>query len=266
MSNQNSGSGNSTPVSRFTSQTASAEDLLKSHTVGLVHLSEFRKRRAEVLEAKEKEAHEQSLGITKGDTPGTEGESDSKTEKQPAKKKKKKAAPKAKLYFNDDDEENEEEVIVPKKAKDAQSTAKAAAEDQDQSNDSSAPVRRIRANPNVAVPPPKILTKPALTAEARARDALRKEFLALQERVRNTEIMIPFIFYDGANIPGDSVKVKKGDPVWLFLDRCRKIGANLGIRGGTQRKGKGRREFRKEWARISVTDLMLVKGNVIVPH
>lgn len=54
-------SGNSTPRS-FTGQTASAEDMLKSQTVGLVHLSDFRKRRAEVLEQKEREAHDKSLG------------------------------------------------------------------------------------------------------------------------------------------------------------------------------------------------------------
>lgn len=46
----------------FTNQSTSAEDLLKSQTVGLVHLSEFRKRRAEVLEQKEREAHDKSLG------------------------------------------------------------------------------------------------------------------------------------------------------------------------------------------------------------
>lgn len=58
----NSGSGRS-----FTSQTASAEELLKSQTVGLVHLSDFRKRRAEVLEQKEREAHDKSLGrVTAG--------------------------------------------------------------------------------------------------------------------------------------------------------------------------------------------------------
>lgn len=51
----------STPRS-FTNQTASAEDLLKSQTVGLVNLSDFRKRRAEVLEQKEREAHDKSLG------------------------------------------------------------------------------------------------------------------------------------------------------------------------------------------------------------
>jgi protein FAM50 len=54
-------SGTSTPRS-FTGQTVSAEEMLKSQTVGLVHLSDFRKRRAEVLEQKEREAHDKSLG------------------------------------------------------------------------------------------------------------------------------------------------------------------------------------------------------------
>ena len=43
----------SSEASRFKSQAATAEDLLKSQTVGLVALSDFRKRRAEALEQKE---------------------------------------------------------------------------------------------------------------------------------------------------------------------------------------------------------------------
>lgn len=38
------------PPSRFASSGHTAEDLLKEQTVGLVHLSDFRKRRAEALE------------------------------------------------------------------------------------------------------------------------------------------------------------------------------------------------------------------------
>lgn len=53
---------NPTTHSRFTSQASTAEDLLKSQTVGLVHLSDFRKRRAEALEQKEREAQDRSLG------------------------------------------------------------------------------------------------------------------------------------------------------------------------------------------------------------
>ena len=63
---------NPNPSSRFTSQTSTAEDLLKSQTVGLVHLSDFRKRRAEALEQKEREAEDRSLGrFAPGGTPGT---------------------------------------------------------------------------------------------------------------------------------------------------------------------------------------------------
>ena len=45
-----------TPSNRFTSQGSTAQDLLASQTVGLVHLSDFRKRRADALEQKEREA------------------------------------------------------------------------------------------------------------------------------------------------------------------------------------------------------------------
>jgi protein FAM50 len=122
----------------------------------------------------------------------------------------------------------------------------------------------MKANPN-APPPPKALTKAALEAEAQARDVLRKEFLAMQEAVKNTEILIPFVFYDGTSIPAGSVKVKKGDSIWLFLDRCRKVGAELGVRGANG-ASKAKKDNRREWARVSVDDLMLVKGDIIVPH
>src|SRR4051812_11068234 len=39
---------------RFTSQAATAEDLLKAQTVGLVNLNDYRKRRAEALDRKER--------------------------------------------------------------------------------------------------------------------------------------------------------------------------------------------------------------------
>ncbi len=48
-------------VTHFVAQSSTAEDLLKSQTVGLVHLSDFRKRRAEALEQKEREAENRSL-------------------------------------------------------------------------------------------------------------------------------------------------------------------------------------------------------------
>ena len=48
-------------ASKFDPQSSTAEDLFKSQTVGLVNLADFRKRRAEAVEQKEREAHGQSL-------------------------------------------------------------------------------------------------------------------------------------------------------------------------------------------------------------
>ena len=131
--------------------------------------------------------------------------------------------------------------------------------------------KKLVPNPNSSLPVPRALTKAALAAEATEREKLRKEFLEIQERVKETEIEIPFVFYDaGANVPGGSVKVKKGDYIWLFLDRCRKVGAELGVSGadgnGMPSQNKSKEDSRKQWARVGVDDLMLVKGEVIVPH
>ncbi|KAJ5083414.1 hypothetical protein N7456_012841 [Penicillium angulare] len=260
-------SGTSTPRS-FTGQNTSAEDMLKSQTVGLVHLSDFRKRRAEVLEQKEREAHDKSLGrVASGNsrsaTPSagdiTDGSSTPQSD-APPKKKKKKPLAKSKLSFGDDqDETGEESAATPRDSSISRSGSKTPIEE----SATSGP-RRMKANPN-APPPPKALTKAAIEAEAHARDTLRKEFLTMQEAVKNTEILIPFVFFDGTSIPAGSVKVKKGDPIWLFLDRCRKVGAELGVRGASG-PSQARKDNRREWARVSVDDLMLVKGNIIVPH
>jgi protein FAM50 len=168
---------------------------------------------------------------------------------------------KSKLSFGDDEENDtgDEPVPTPRETSVPRSASRTPADD------SSAPSsRRITPNPN-APPPPKAMTKAALKAEAEARDALRREFLAMQEAIKNTEILIPFIFYDGTNIPAGAVKVRKGDPVWLFIDRCRKVGAELGVAGASG-AAKGRKDNRREWARISVDDLMLVRGEIIIPH
>ena len=55
---------NKSTISRFTTQALSAEDVLKEQTVGLVHLSDFRKRRAEALDR-----------VSRDGTPSTGGSS-----------------------------------------------------------------------------------------------------------------------------------------------------------------------------------------------
>lgn len=119
-------------------------------------------------------------------------------------------------------------------------------------------VARSRLGPNRSLSRvPRAMTKSALLKEAQIREQLRKDFLILQEKVKATEVLIPFVFYDGTNVPGGTCKMKKGDHVWLFLDKARKIGA-----GGASSGDRSRRE----WARIGVDDLMLVRGEIIIPH
>lgn len=119
--------------------------------------------------------------------------------------------------------------------------------------------RSKRLGPNNAITnAPKAMTKSALSKEAHTKDRLRKEFLIVQDIIKNTNIVIPFVFYDGTNIPGGSPRMKKGDPTWLFLDRARKVGAELGVGGADS--------ARREWARVSVDDLMLVRHEIIIPH
>ncbi|KAI4240509.1 MAG: hypothetical protein L6R40_005101 [Gallowayella cf. fulva] len=252
---------------RFTSQGATAEDLLQSQTVGLVHLTDFRKRRAQALEQKEREAHEGSLSrftpASGNTTPAAN--SGASTPHQPAKKKRKSVA-KGKLSFGLDGEEGDEDSKQPSSAF---STPRSSTPDPIEPSRIASPANsdtadsRKRLGPNANVTfVPKVMTKSALLREAQTREQLRKEFLAVQEAVKATDILIPFVFYDGTNIPGGACKVKKGDYIWLFLDRSRKVGAELGVGGGGGEKGNSRRE----WARVGVDDLMLVRGEMIIPH
>lgn len=135
-------------------------------------------------------------------------------------------------------------------------TPAATKEETTQDEEEAAPIKkRLAANSNVGFMA-KSMSKSALLREAQTREQLRKEFLVMQEAVKQTEFLVPFVFYDGTNIPGGQCRMKKGDMVWLFLDRARKVGAEVG----------GSDKARREWARVGVDDLMLVKGDIIIPH
>ncbi|KAI9787416.1 MAG: hypothetical protein M1835_002683 [Candelina submexicana] len=249
-------------TNRFTSQSSTAEDLLKSQTVGLVHLSDFRKRRAEALEQKEREAQDRSLGrVSVAGTSGSVTPSDGASTPPPPKKKRRPVA-KGKLSFGLDEEDDGDSeasaVAIPTPSTPEELRSVTA------SPVPSADVNLIkkRLGPNTSLNVvPKAKTKSALIREAQTREQLRREFLLLQEAVKNTEILVPFVFYDGTHIPGGVCKVKKGDYIWLFLDKSRKVGAELGVGGAGERASS-----RREWARVGVDDLMLIRGEVIIPH
>lgn len=60
--------------------------------------------------------------------------------------------------------------------------------------------------------------------------------------------MIDHVGTNVAPPDGGGVQVKKGEAVWLFLERARRMSG------------------RREWLRVSVDDLLLVRGEVIIPH
>ncbi|KAI5807279.1 XAP5, circadian clock regulator-domain-containing protein [Peziza echinospora] len=303
-----SGSGANTPTTRFTGTTETLEDVLKTQTVGLVHLSEFKKRRVELLEQKEREAAERGRiagsesaqastagtpsegtgassgsGLKEGKIGGLGGpgglkkkHSASTTTKQqhqasssssssqlpPKKKRKAAGVNKGKLSFAaDDDEDNDENTSDTHGSGgvgDAAGTtppaaavsATASTSSKDPTPDPPVLMKKPKPNPMLPHPPPKAMTKSSLLRDFQEREILRREFLSLQERIKNEEIIIPFVFYDGTNvIPRENgVKVKKGEAVWLFLERARRMSG------------------RREWLRVSVDDLLLVRGEVIIPH
>ncbi|KAK3399645.1 XAP5, circadian clock regulator-domain-containing protein [Sordaria brevicollis] len=204
-----------------------------------------------------------------------------KEKKMGGERKAKRIKKRALVSFGDEEEEGEELApVVKKKAKTktTDETTNTEGDDQDQKESptvdttENTTTRETSADPSSSDQPkkkivntnapiiPRALTKAALRREAAEREAIRKEFLAKQAVVKATEIAIPFVFYDGTNIPGGMVRVKKGDHAWLFLDKSRKVGAERGV--GQDKILNARRA----WARVSVDDLLLVRGSVIIPH
>lgn len=116
--------------------------------------------------------------------------------------------------------------------------------------------KKLGANLSIGLKP-RVMTKTALHREAQDAEIARQDFLVMREAVKATEIVLPFVFYDGTNVPGGRCRIKKGEQIWLFLDKARKLGAELGVGGD---------KSRRDWARVSVDDLMLVRGEVILPH
>ena len=221
---------------RFTSSTQNPADRLSSDQHGVLSLSDYRKRRAELLDQQGRDA---LLGVG-GPEKSRTGTPDTSDDARPAKKKKKNKA-KSVLSFGDDEDEDEDAGPTQKHDR----------------TDAASKRKKIVANANVGFVP-KALTKAALRREATEREALRRDFLAMQAAVKEAEIAVPFVFYDGTNIPGGVARMKKGDFIWLFLDKSRKVGASLNV-------GE-KANTRKEWARISVDDLMLVRGTMIIPQ
>lgn len=167
---------------------------MKTQTVGLVHLDEFKKRRTEIAEQRDREAAE---GLRPSVTPrpgsGKTSRESSAGPDKAVKKKRKVGVAKGKLSFGMDDEGDGNEET----ADGDRSTAKSENNDD---GDIAGPDRKRKFNPKLNAPPPKAMTKSTLLREAQEREMLRREFLQLQDKIKSEEITIPFVFYDGKTV------------------------------------------------------------------
>jgi protein FAM50 len=166
-----------------------------------------------------------------------------------------------------DEEENEEsgQALAQKSVKKAKTAAgKSSTHNDDDEEELSSTIVKKRFKPSSSVSiVAKAQTKSALAREAQLKESLRRQYLATNEAVRATEFVLPFVFFEAKDMAGGKVRLKKGDFVWLLLERARKIGIELGERGEGPMGLGGRR---REWARIGVDDLMIVVGEMMVPH
>ena len=123
--------------------------------------------------------------------------------------------------------------------------------------------KRLKPNTTLSTPAIKAQTPSALRREAALKSQLQAEYTQQQSAVRATEFCLPFVFFDGKDAPGGVCRMKKGDAIWVFLDRARKVGVDRA--GGGSGGGEAARRM-GDWGRISVDDLMVVKGGLILPH
>ncbi|KAF7363620.1 FAM50 like protein [Mycena sanguinolenta] len=183
---------------RFIGQSDSMEDHLKNSTVGLVHLEDFQRKRAELEEAKAREAAK--TNALKDDT---------------RKMKKRKKAAKATLSFAMDDEEGAEDVDTPR-----DSPKPSTSKDDGEPEEDGPPAKRgkFRKNPNVDTS--FLPDRDREEEERKERERLRLEWLKKQEDIKNEEIEITYSYWDGSG-HRKSVTCKKGDQISTFLEKCR---------------------------------------------
>lgn len=170
------------------------------------------------------------------------------------------------LSFGDGEDDDQDAQASEQSAKPKARVGGASTTTQDDEDSTSEPAtivkKRFKPSSSVAVQA-KAQTKSALAKEALLKETLKKQYLATNEAVRSTEFVLPFVFFEAKDMAGGKVRLKKGDFVWLFLERARKVGIELGERGDGPMGLGGRR---REWARIGVDDLMLVVGEMMIPH
>lgn len=234
---------------KFAAHYDAVEQQLKSSTIGLVTLDEMKAKQEDVVKERERQLaqkqHEKEMQRQK-----------EIQEKQEAKERQKRQIAALSFKLDDDEEEVEEEeeddddsIVCEKKEVSEDEDTRKFSEDED-SLDSKEPVtkkKKITKNPDVDTS--FLPDREREEEERRLREELRQEWVQKQEKLKNEEIEITFSYWDGSG-HRRSVKMKKGNSIYQFLQKCLEI---------------LRKEFH-ELRAITADQLMYVKEDLIIPH
>jgi len=188
----------STPSRFVTNTKKTLEYVLKTQTVSLVHLIEFKKRRVELVARSDRDAAEKLEPIRSSSGGGGWGPASSSREASEAptgsggkSKTKRNKVVKGKLSFaGEGDGDGTDDGRYSSSADPTRSNSGDKSVEEDE-------VKKRKGNPKLWLPAPKVLTKKTLWRKAQERETLRREFLDLEEKIKKEEISIPFVFYEG---------------------------------------------------------------------
>ncbi|XP_038054501.1 protein FAM50A-like [Patiria miniata] len=202
------------PISaKFTAHYDAVEQQLKSSTIGLVTLDEMKARRDVLVQEHEKELAKANSALEK-------------VEKEKKKKKKNKVTSTLSFNLDEDGEEDEEEEA-----------------------DSQPVIKKKKLGKNPDVDTSFLPDREREEEENREREKLRQEWQDKQEMIKNDDIEITYSYWDGSG-HRRSVKMKKGDTMQRFLQRCLE----------TLKK-----DFH-ELKAVTVEQMMYIKEDLIIPH
>lgn len=215
---------------KFASHYDAVEQQLKSSTIGLVTLDEMKAKQEDIVREREKKLAQKLEEKDKEKLRALEAKQ--------AEKNKQKRQIQALSFTLDEDEDNDNEN-----------------EDDDNNFNSQAKWRekemslpkKIKKNPDVDTS--FLPDREREEQENRMREALRQEWVAQQQTLKDQDITITFSYWDGSGHRRSAV-MKKGNSIYQFLQKCLDV---------------LRKEF-SELKTVMADQLMYVKEDLILPH
>uniref|UniRef100_A0A1B6DD54 Protein FAM50 homolog n=1 Tax=Clastoptera arizonana TaxID=38151 RepID=A0A1B6DD54_9HEMI len=212
---------------KFAAHYDAVEQQLKSSTIGLVTLDEMKAKQENIVKERERKLAQKQLEKEREQQRQLEA-------KQAEKNRQKKQIQALSFDLNETEGDDDEEENI----QDTESS-------EDENN--TVPIKKLRKNPDVDTS--FLPDREREDEENRLREELRQEWAAKQSTLKEEEIEITFSYWDGSG-HRKTVRMKKGNSVYQFLQRCLEL---------------LRKEF-SELKTVTADQLMYVKEDLILPH